>query len=330
MHLSYRIAKPGDANDFAAHYRTCFPNEQANKDLRTSVKQEWDVLLAHPATTTILIEDAERAVDRRVVGCGQSVFITEQFVHFLESGLPPWVNQHATQPLPDGSWPLLSPKEIGRANGREGLHGLLTRWTILDDLSSEDAMKVRVFMHAAFYVFTGGYKLKALWVQATGPVALQEALRAGFRLVEDYADYYYRQESPSPDSHPYLLKITREEALALEGSLISHAFAYTPPRCYFKEREQEVLILARHGLSSAAIAEELNVTVWTINKRWDKIYERVQQAVPGLLSAGDAELPGKASETYTSKSKSGPQKLRVLLQYLESHPEELRPYKALK
>lgn len=313
MNLTFR---PAALPDFDEFFRACFANDQFNIELRAAVEREWVVLLRNPTTLSMIVEDRERPVGGRLVGCAQSVFITEHFAQLARSGLPPWINVQATHALPDGSWPLLGPAGVRAANSGEGLVGLITRWNIArQNMRDADIIYLRDYLHRSFATFTRGYKFKELLVEATGERAMQEAVRSGFRLLNDHSEHYPRHAPvPAPHARPYLLHLTREAAVADEGCLVSYAFAYTPPRCFFNEREQELLRLALSGAEDEEVATLLDRTIWTIRKRWQSIYERVENKAPALLPPP------------TLDRKRGTEKRRVLLRYLQEHPEELRPH----
>lgn len=57
-----------------------------------------------------------------------------------------------------------------------------------------------------------------------------------------------------------------------------------------------------------------------MKKLWRQVHQRAQDAMPGLFGASDPVASREGGR--------GPEKRRVLLQYLRQHPEELRPYSA--
>ena len=310
MELSFRAAAPAD---FAAFYEACFPRDRGNTALREVVAHEWRVLLENPATLSFVAEDAGRAPERRLVGCGQLAFVTDGFVRRARSDTASRVNVQATHPLPDGSWPLLTPLEVARANGGAGLNGLFTRWTRAT-LPPDELRLVGRFMHDAGLSQTRGYQFKELLIEAIGEAARDSGLHAGFLQRRSLSG---PQDDLPAAKRPFLMGLTREEAHQREGSVMGHYFIHCPPRFGFTARQQEMLRLSlRHPeLSDEALAEALGVSVGAAKNWWKLVYERVSKADPDLLPlvAG-----GRAR---------GPEKRRRLLQYLREHPEELRPYK---
>lgn len=301
-------------DDFEQFYYASFPEHRDNTIMRAGAQHEWQVLLRNPTTLSLLVEDAERPMGKRIVACGQAVFVTEHFAALARAGLSPWMKGHATHPLPDGKWPLLSLEGVRLANSGDGLIALVTEWFVVwQEVNPSEAIYLRGYLHDSFIALSRGYKFKEILIEATGEEAREEALRAGFRMLNDYTRYY-QEHPPQPPlhAHPYLLHLTREAASGNTGSSTSYAFAYTPPRFFFTAREQEVLRLAMAGAEDAEIAAVLGLSIWTIHSRWKSIYTRVQKGMPVLLPDQD-------------EGRRGAEKRRVLLHYLQTHPEELRP-----
>ncbi len=312
MELAWRAAA---LEDFAAFYDTCFCHDRDNAALRGIVGHEWRVLLENPATLSFVVEDGKRPPERRLIGCGQLAFVTDGFVQWTWSAPAPRVNVQATHPLPDGSWPLLTPAQVARANGGGGLNGLFTRWGRANGLlTPEEQRLLGQFMHGVSWTVTRGYRFKELLIEAIGEAARDSALRAGF--LERCALPGPRAPDP-PGKRPFLMGLTREEAHGQEGSTMSYFFVYTPPRFGFTARQQKMLRLSllRPDFSSETLAAEMGVSVGAVKNWWRLVYERVSQADCDLLPLGDADRA------------RGPEKRRRLLQYLREHPEELRPYK---
>ena len=314
------MSRPAVLKDFDEFYNVCFPTAKANGSLRAIMQREWDVLLRNPTTLSLILEDKDLPEGERIVGCGQAVFITEEFARLARCGLPPWMNAHVTRARPDGSYPyLLDLKGIRAANSGVGLNLLTTRLTITADrYSLADSNYIRRFLYDAGSLLTHGYKIKEAFIEATGEAAKAESLRAGYRVLNDYGAYYEQQGvEPSPSARPCLLHLTRTEALLHEGTIVSYLFAYTPPRIFFTPREQELLCLAATGVEDDEAAQRLHLTKWTVQARWQAIYRRVEAVLPNLLPA---ITPGAVKQ-----GRRGVEKKRVLLRYLQTHPEELRP-----
>ena len=311
MNLMYREASLAD---FDAFYEALYMVDRDNAARRAMIAQEWGTFLTHAPGLTMLVEDRERPANNCIMGCVQTVFVTDAFARHVCACAAPNTNQRALERLPDNSWPLLTSAEIPAANSGVGLNALVTRWVWHEMLSdAEEQWYIRKYMERHYPRFYRGYQLKEILIPAYGDWPRQGLEAAGFKERNYFAAYYAAHpQEPMPYGHPYLLGVTREEARAQEGSYVSHLFTYTPPRIYFKPHEQELLIAALQDVSDEEAVAQLCTTKNTIKKRWNAIYDRVDAALPGILPRNTEE--GRGLE-----------KRRSLLRYLRDHPEELRP-----
>lgn len=330
MHLASR---PATLNDFDEFYRSFFYADRENADLRAICAKEWRVLLMNSATISLVVEDRDRLPGERMVGCAQLAFVTDAFVAWARTGVSPQVYMQAVEPMPDGSWPLLNAEEVDRVNQGEGVNVLTTRWAWASPrfLSPEQERQVREYLTRACEPFYRGYRYKELLAMTYGEMARDFALRAGYLLRDDYERYFQRHPpAPPAESRPFLVGLTREEALASEGTLVSMIFVYSPPELNFTAEEQELLACAlAKGIKNEDAARLLGVSLSTVKRRWENIYLRVSEKLPGLLpgSANDEEPPGNGSGSGSGgEDRRGQEKKRILLWYLSHHPEELRPF----
>ena len=162
------------------------------------------------------------------------------------------------------------------------------------------------------YYLGGGYRLKEYFIDAYAPWQNDWALAAGFRLCNDHAAHYAACEAPQ---RAQLYAVTRDEALAWQGSIVAPVFRYEQPCFAFTPVEQELLFWALTEMTDDELAEELGVALITVRKRWERIYDRVLFISPELFPAG----------AQTNAQKRGAEKKRRLLHYLRYHIEELRP-----
>jgi hypothetical protein len=306
MLLRFRPAVMGDFDAF------CVALYGGHPHLWDILHLEWKVFLRHSRDLTMIVEDLHRSPNDLCVGLAQTVFVTDEYVKFIQSGAPPYANQHASNPLPDGSEPLLSIEQIREANSTSGLNALTTRWGWRQNVGTEDEERhLRVYMDRNYELFYRGYRYRYLLMPANGLWPCQHLIHAGYTLLTDYAEHYPNEKTIDPSAHPYLLHAHRDWERR-EGNTVNRAFDYSPPRFYFKPNEQELLWAAILGLSDRAAADRLCVGPDAIKKRWDSIYDRVQEVDSELL-------PASISGTR------GAEKRRLLLAYILDHLEELRP-----
>ena len=304
-------------NDFDAFYKACYFRDHDNVPLRGIVAHEWWILLENPAALSMVIEDNARPKDQRLLGCAQLVFVTDRFVQWAKNAPSPGGNVQATHPLPDGSWPLLTVEEIGAANAGAGLRALFTRWARANALLTRgEQMEVGRYMHDSFVLLTRGYQFCEVLIDVIGEPARELAMRAGFLDQNIYEDHFKVCPVP-PAQRPFLMGLTREDAFAMEGNVMSHYFVHSPSRFGFSSWEQHMLILCQQlpNATNQTLALSLKVSLSSVKNGWASIYLRVQDVTPYLLPSTEED------------NTRGPEKRRALLRYLRDHPEELRPYR---
>ena len=310
-------SRPADPEDFPPFFSACYHDAQADRGLREAVEHEWHLLLRSPASLSLVVEDAERPPESRLVGCCQLAFVTDGFLRLTRDAPEPWINARVARPMPGGSSPLLAADQIARANAATGLSALFIRWHRADRLlGPEELLETGRYMHDAFQTYSRGYCFREILVEATGAAARDQALRAGFSLRSDYGSFYRRVPPlPAPAVRPYLMGITREEALLSDGCLMSHYFVHRRPRLGLTAGQQELLrlCLQKPDLAEAALAEELGVPL---------------HRVKNLLKAAYLRTAGISADLLPEPSGQGrgQEKKRPLLHYLRQHPEELRPH----
>lgn len=199
---------------------------------------------------------------------------------------------------------LLRPARVAIENATTGMALTFLAFAIGADLADPAVGKHIALMHDSFRLFHEGYYCP-LALHPTSPTADggQSLLGTGFQPVDDGSSIW-SLDTTTLDRAPYhpLGVILREFR----------------PQLRFSPAEQDTLFRAVLGYADAEIAEELQVSVETVRKRWRNIFQRVSDRpeVPIFPTGRDA-----ATET-----KRGPEKRRALLQYLASHLEELRPH----
>jgi len=194
---------------------------------------------------------------------------------------------------------LLRPQRVGELNAGEGLALV---FFLFQQVSEDDAMMASIVanMFHNFRLFHTGYHCP-LAVHPVGSARGNQSLRAlGFRPVADGASMWVLKVADLADS-PYTPFIVLGRR--------------PPPKLGFSPGERELLMRAILGSSDMESARSLGISVETVRKRWRSVFERVASADAALLPRSDSE-----------EEKRGPEKRGALLQYLDEHLEELRPY----
>jgi hypothetical protein len=232
---------------------------------------------------------------------------------FLESR---WVDAWLADPPEDlatavvelearGERPLLRVRDIARENAVGQLNLLFLAYGAPGgDPNNARVRKLVGLSHDAFRFSHAGYACsRALHPATGGPGGIASLLALGFRPVGPGPRLMVHDlvEMDRAPFHP-LVMIRRSD----------------PPILGFTPAEQSTLARALLGWIDGEIANDLGVSVETIRKRWRAIFERVSDRE--LLTDPDPTDPPLI------RVSRGPEKRRLVLQYLATHPEELRPY----
>jgi len=315
------ISREGKVSDipawYALHRQLKLP--YAEDSLRV-LPVLWRALLSTGRLLLFLVEDRSRPLGARVISCCAAVFATDSFCEEVKSRLPPFLEIQLTELYRSHELPVLDRTQIARSNAKEGLN-LVVCFEGQDrrSLSREQLLAVRKKQCEAFHHAVRGFHLKEFLVHQTGEEAYQEMIDAGARLRRDYPEYFGSRGNGQGESLPRLVGLTRKEAEEHPGSHLASLFVYDPPRFHFPPSEQRLLEHALMGETSVDLAESLELSAWTVKKRWYAIYERVEQV--------DAELLHRAITVDSHSCARGAERRRRLLGYLRQHPEELRPWR---
>jgi len=257
-------------------------------------------------------DDVDPQRGASVVAFGASVFVTDGFMTEARGAREPYLTNRLIQRELSGSTsPVLRPKSIARANAEEGLNVII----IHAGAPRERAYAIRHSLRESFIWSHRGYHIKEILQEVWDDVD-REWVQAWGALRGDYSDYYCRMRSDIPAYRPFLIGLTAEEALTDPGSLASAVFLFNPPRFRFSEGAQDLLMRAMDGETDAVVASTLHISLPAVKMRWRTIYDQVEAVTPELLP----------EPIHVPPSARGHEKRRSIIEYVRSHPEELRPF----
>jgi hypothetical protein len=190
--------------------------------------------------------------------------------------------------------------------------------------SDNDCAKIFMYLPEAYISDHSGFFLREVLHEVYGPKEKDALLSGGFQVLRDHPAL---RTDPSfsgvtGSQHPYLMEANRKTLPDWHGNLLAMLFHKpTHPRFFFTPAQQDVLLLALPGATDGEIAKALRVSPWTVKKRWQGIYEKVEAVDSGILGDPPSGL---------SKEEVPKQKRRHLLNYLRNYSEELRPFLATR
>ena len=314
MRLSHRSARP---EDFARCFDLMCMPQAYEPALRREVPRLWAEWLRQGVMTAHIIEELVPLGGTRIVGLGLCVCVRESFVaETLSTTGRPFLRAEIIRRTLAGERLVLNQEEMRAANRDGGITLLFLNDAVSHrDLSDDQCLLVDAHWGEALHELRGCH-IKSMWLEVYGTKRRHWSEGCGMRLVRDWSDYWKKSGTPAPrdESHPYLLALTREQALANPGTHASFLFMHIPPHFGFSARQQEMLAKALYGATDDELAETLSVSSSGIKKRWISIYDQVSAAMPGWLER-DPE----------NASARGTEKRRHLLNYLRHRPEELHP-----
>ena len=235
--------------------------------------------------------------------------------------LRPYLGVELTRQYLSRQLPVLNREQIAHANAGDGLNVMVCfEGSAQDGLSPEQLFAVRAKQSEVLHLALSGYRVKEFLANSIGANTSQWMLEAGARLRRDYSNYFRKNHLAKPESsrRPYLIGLTKQEALTHPGSNIAVLFVYATPRFHFNRSQRVLLRHALLGETCEELATSLSISAWTVKKRWHAIYERVTDVDSELL-------PPPIANSLYGRSR-GPERRRRLLNYLRQHLEELRPF----
>ncbi|MGE0622907.1 MAG: helix-turn-helix transcriptional regulator [Pseudomonadales bacterium] len=291
--------RPAEAGDFDS-WPDLLPAGSMAPELPPSLPGLWAALLEEGAMEArTIVSDAD---GDSVEAFGASVFLRPGVLDTFHGLSRPRFAEWIYRSLLAGETPLLSGRELARANARDGLDVCVLHFCQrLNDLNDPLGQQLLALGHAAFRDAHEGYNLNTVVHETFGGTHRDFLLAGGFELLREFSD----EAGPS-----CLVAMTRARSAELvTGSPISLLFHSSQPRYYFSPSERRVLRAALAGQTDKDAARRLGITPDAVKKAWRSVFERME-AFHGQQLIGD-EVRGRR---------------RSLLEYLRQHPEELRPY----
>jgi hypothetical protein len=267
-----------------------------------------------------VVESIDPTGTRRIVGFGVNAFVSEAFAAELRSGVLPHYTTCLLERHQAGKSPILSREAIRSGNAGHGLTfvSLGVGHIGPDEVSPDVFHTVMGAMLASSQAAHRGYNICEAVVEVCGVPMRDFLVAGGFRLRSDYREAFPHNPPPS-EQHPYLLGITRAEAVTRPFDTFSFWFHYNRPRFHLTASQQETLRHAMAGETDEDLARSLSISPWTVKKRWQAIYSAVESVSPDLLP------PESDGDTDGPRHTRGTERRRHLLHYLREHMEELRP-----
>ena len=273
----------------------------------------WTELLATESCRTVGVDDRRRPATRRLVGFGLSVFATDDFTQRILAGRP-FLSRAFLEEWEAGRRPFLTTKEVASANAGDGVNLVVLHYGWCQEVSPEDLGAIQIRQTERFMFEHAGYSTKEYIQEVFGSGLRDFMVAAGMLVKHDYREDTWRETlaGVSEDDRPYL---TAQGTEASRAGTIASIFRSKGkrPRFGLSPGEQRMLLLALEGQSDEELAAALDLSSWTVKKRWQSVYAKV-----------DAIDPSIATPHQDDKLR---QRRRYLIAHLREHLEDLRPYR---
>jgi len=313
MSITYRPTRPADLE-------TCF--SMASDRVAYGAAEEravgafWRSLLESRAALSCVVEDHTRPPGKQILGFATSVFVTDEVKEEVKERLFPHIGRQIYLQSRTLRRMFLRREEIARRNSAGDLNLLVLSHGTAPGLPDEVNLRVRARAFEAFLESHRGYAIKEILQETFGRHEVTGAQGLGFQLVRGGR----AGVGPSPGAHPdasALMSMRREDC----GFPSPMWGFFHPPRPLFQfsDVEKDVLEAALCSGTDEEISRSLEISIWTIKKRWQKVYEKVERVSPSLLQPAQADDEMAAVASITN------QRRRHLLDYLRQSPEEIRP-----
>jgi hypothetical protein len=285
-------------------------------ELLDQLPAAWRVFLRAGSLVTGVMEDAD-CEKPSVLGFGMSAFVTDEFLKHCKVPEIRWIGPELLRWHLSGRSPILSLKQIGEGNAKDGLNTVAWAAALAPRSESEIA-PLQLEIMSGFMQEHLGFKLKEIISQPVEPSMIEVVLNSGGFLWNSELDCYSEARCSNIlefIQKPFALGADRQTAVR-HLNWTSTVFHYRQPCIFFRPAEQRLLLAALRGLKDEELSDALGVSLSFVKKTWSSIYERSVAKIPELrldLSDGSFQQRGK-------------EKKHRVLSYLREHPEELRPF----
>jgi hypothetical protein len=267
-----------------------------------AARRIWRSLLGHPALLSAVVTTDPPIEGSRIAAFGAALFVSTEFLDAEISHPRPGVNDRLMACVARGDRVILDVDAISEANSMAGLDVLSLYGSWRHAAANEKTLSM---LPGAFVQLSAGYNIKRILWEPVGEIERAFARESGVhRFLAEF-----------PDQGRDLVVIDAESAARVPASLAPLIFASRKPALGLRKADRELLSAAVRGLTDAELAVALGVRLPAVKARWRSILLRISDVMPELI----ADLLGETTR--------GGQKRHRILDYMRTHPEELRPFR---
>jgi hypothetical protein len=292
-------------------------------DLRKRLPKVWGHWLQTGAMRFAVVEDDELNACP-VIAFAATVFLNNNFANHIFRVPKPHLAIDVVEKALTGDAPILNLDGIRVANAANMLNLYLIHYTerFPPGYPGQARRRARNKMTHGLLDTHTGFGLRQVIHEFCGEEVLPYSLGSGMQLRSDYLAYYETRNLPLPPAslRPFLVGLTREEAVVNFGKTMALLFDSEEPIFDFSLQEQDVLWITLFEKDDVEwIAKRLNIGADYVKLLMSSVYEKVARKKLDLLA-------NRNSSDSRDDPKRGREKKRIVLQYLRQHVEELHPF----
>jgi hypothetical protein len=217
----------------------------------------------------------------------------------------PGITSRLLNRIHNGEPVLATRTEVAEANADSGVQVIVLGTSWRDQiLNPAERHELLTAIPVSFTEVLAGYRVKRILNETVSKPETELVRRS----------IVYRQVSVFPELGSIMHVMDADSVKAVPGSLGNTIFSYREPKLRLRESDQRLLLAAIAGGTDADLVDQLRVSRAAIKARWRSTFARIMETMPDLVQ-GSAE-----------SNRRGLQKRHLVLAYVRSHPEELRPY----
>ena len=271
----------------------------------------WKKLIRSRSFHSSVIEHITPLGEKKIVDFGTSVFVRADFVDRELENPQPHLNSRFLASITNGDSVVIPETSLCDPDVSKPLDVLILGGnspTRKQGLTADQAAQAAILLPFSFEELHVGYRLNRI---------LTETVSEPQRNLYE-SSVVWRTFKSYPEHDRALVVLTREQALAVSGSVAASLFMYLEPMLRLRDTDKHLLSEAMHGETDTELAAKLNLSLSTIKKRWNSLFARIAEVRPDLLPDGDS---------LRENESRGLQKRHRILSYVRAHPQEVRPYR---
>jgi len=267
--------------------------------------EAWKHVIRSQFFYSTVLESSSLPRNQRMVGFGTSVLISSEFADAELANPRPDITSRVIASIHSGRSVLATSHDVARANSTDGVNVLILGSTARHEiLNPPDLQDTQTLSASGFVEVHAGYRIRRVF-QETAAEPEKSFLR---RSLE------FRRAADFPETGRELFLMTRESVQGLPGSLGNVLFRFREPVLRLRDSDQQLLKAALKGATDQELASGLGFTLSAVKARWRSTIARVEETMPDLV------------RDVVNHEGRGAQKRHRVLDYVRSHPEELRPF----